>query len=69
MDPDAIERIMRPGDVPPAVGMLGVAIVTRLRELAADGCPVVTELDGRPVLIELDGQAVVEPPPPAGTNG
>jgi hypothetical protein len=62
MDPDAIEQIMQPGDgTPPTVGLLSAAVLTRLRELAADG-PVVTQLDGRPVMIELDGQAVVEHP-------
>lgn len=62
MDPDDIEQIMQPGDgTPPIVGVLSAAVLTRLRELAADG-PVTTHLDGRPVIIELDGQAVVEHP-------
>ena len=60
IDPGGIEQIMPPGDgTPPIVGVLSAAVLTRLRELAADG-PVMTQLDGRPVMIELDGQAVVE---------
>lgn len=55
MDPDDIELIMRPGDdTPPTVGAVGVAVMTRLRELAATG-PVIIEHDGRTVMIEHDG--------------
>jgi hypothetical protein len=62
MDPGDIEKIMPPGDgTPPVVGVLSAAVLTRLRELAADG-PVMTHLDGRPAMIELDGQTVVEHP-------
>jgi hypothetical protein len=62
MDPDDIEQIMRPGDgTPSIVGVLGAAVLTRLRELAAAG-PVMTQLDGHLAMIELDGQAVVEHP-------
>jgi hypothetical protein len=62
MHPDDIEQIMRPGDgTPPIVGVLGAAVLTQLRELAADG-PVMTQLDGRLVMIELDGHAIAERP-------
>ena len=62
IDPDDIEQIMQPGDgTPPIVGVLSAAVLTRLRELAADG-PVMTQLDGHPVMIELDGHAIVERP-------
>jgi hypothetical protein len=69
MPPDDIAMILQPGnDTPPTVGALGVAVLTRLRELAAEG-PTVTELEGRTVVIELDGPVVVEHPlPPASDN-
>jgi len=46
MDPDDIALIMQPGDAtPPTVAALSLVLITRLRELAADG-PVVIDLDG-----------------------
>ena len=62
MDPADIALIMRPGDgTPPTAGAYGVAVLARLRELAASG-PVLVELDGGPVVIELDGPVILEHP-------
>jgi hypothetical protein len=62
LDPNAIEDIMRPGeDMPLTVAMLSAAMLSRLRELAAEG-PVVMDLDGQPVVIELEGQMLHEYP-------
>jgi len=62
MDPDDIALIMQPGDdTPPTAAAFSIAMLARLRELAADG-PAVIELDGQPVLIELEGNVVLEHP-------
>lgn len=62
IDPGEIERMIEAGGgVPPTAGLLSAAIITRLRELAADG-PALTVLDSRPVLIELEDGVVVEYP-------
>lgn len=60
---------MNPADVRQALGeehksrtaaeLFGVAMLGRLREIAADGA-VWTELAGRDVIIELDGDQVIE---------
>ena len=62
LDPADIATIMQPGDDPPTTAaVLSIAVMARLRELAADG-PVMTHLDGQPVVIELDGQVIIEHP-------
>lgn len=68
MEPDDIALVMQPGDgTPPTVGALSVALMTRLRELAADG-PVVLEFDGRAVQIEREGPVLVEYPLAPGST-
>jgi hypothetical protein len=62
MDPGDIALIMRPGDdTPPTAAAFSLALLARLREIAAGG-PVVIELDGDPVVIELDGSVILEHP-------
>ena len=62
LDPADIALFIEHGDAtPPSVAVLSIAVLTRLRELAAAG-PIMTELDGRPVVIELDGPVIVEHP-------
>ena len=62
MDPGDITLIMQPGDdTPPTAAAFSLALLARLREIAADG-PVVIELDDGPVVIELDGPVILEHP-------
>lgn len=59
MDPDDIALIMQPGDnLPPTAGAMSLAVLARLRELAADG----------PVVIELDGPDIIEHPLQPGSG-
>lgn len=68
MDPADIALIMRPGDdLPPTIAALSVALLIRLREMAADG-PVVVDLDEGPVVIELDGPVILEHPLQPGSD-
>ena len=60
MPPDDVAMILQPdSDTSPTVAAFCLAVLARLRELAAEG-PVVTELEGRTVVIELDGPRIVE---------
>jgi hypothetical protein len=68
MDPDDIERMIRPGHhTPPTAGGVGTALMTRLRELAASG-PVILELNGRTVMIDQDGPVPLDHPLAAGSG-
>ena len=62
MDARELALIMQPGDdIPATAAGLSLAVMTRLRELAAGPeSPVVIELDRRPVVIELDGPAALK---------
>lgn len=60
MDPDEVERMIRPGDdTPPTLGGMCPALMTRLRDLAASG-PVILELNCRTVKIEQDGPVLLD---------
>jgi hypothetical protein len=69
MDPADIALIMQPGDdLPPTAGAMSVAVLARLKELAADG-PVILDLGDGPVLIEMNGPVITEHPLQPGSSG
>ena len=68
-DPGDVQAVTSgPESPPPAEQACAVAMITWLRQAAADG-PVLTERAGRPVIIEMaDGQLIEHPlPPGSGT--
>jgi hypothetical protein len=69
LPPGDVALVMQPGGAAPCTAaVLSVAVLARLRALAADG-PAVVELDGRTVLIEQDGPVIIEHPLTSSPGG
>jgi len=69
MDPGDIALIMsQDDDTPPTAAAFSIAVLARLREIAADG-PVVTDLGDGTVVIEMDGPVIIEHPLEPGSGG
>lgn len=62
LDPADVQQATEPANrMPPSVGLFSAAVLSRLKELTADG-PAVVNLDGHDVVIVREGDKIAEYP-------